>query len=198
MEFDLDTFNRDTPSNLDYLINASKNSGFDMCSDLNTGCLLRLLASSKPNGNILEIGTGTGLSALWLLEGMCPNSKLLSIDNDRGPQGIAKDNISDSRVTFLEIDGMEFLREPRDEKFDIIFADAWPGKYELIEEAFNLLADGGIYIVDDFLPQDDWPPEHYPDAEMSFRKLSNISNTHSVGLNWSTGLLIMTKKASTS
>ena len=43
---------------------------FNMASEPQTGALLRALAASTPAGTLLELGTGTGLSAAWLLEGM--------------------------------------------------------------------------------------------------------------------------------
>ena len=57
-------------------------SGFTMASDYQTGSLLRTLVSTKPNGKILELGTGTGLSACWLLDGMSAGSRLETVDND--------------------------------------------------------------------------------------------------------------------
>lgn len=41
---------------------ATKESGFTMASDILTYSLLRTLATSKPGGKFLELGTGTGLS----------------------------------------------------------------------------------------------------------------------------------------
>jgi predicted O-methyltransferase YrrM len=46
-----------------------------MGSDLLTGSLLRLLATAKPSGSILELGTGTGLATAWLLDGMEAQSR---------------------------------------------------------------------------------------------------------------------------
>ncbi|WP_244214361.1 hypothetical protein [Pedobacter jejuensis] len=44
------------------IVDATKTSEFEMASDVLTCSLLRTLASSKPEGNFLELGTGTGLS----------------------------------------------------------------------------------------------------------------------------------------
>ena len=64
-----------------YTINeATKISGFTMASDVLTCSLLRTLASSKPGGKFLELGTGTGLSTSWILDGMDERSTLTSID----------------------------------------------------------------------------------------------------------------------
>ena len=64
------------PATLDLIINDTQKMGFDMASEPKTGSLLRALAASKPNGKFLELGTGTGLSAAWILSGMDKKSTL--------------------------------------------------------------------------------------------------------------------------
>jgi predicted O-methyltransferase YrrM len=53
------------------------------------GALLRVLVASKPGGRFLELGTGTGLSTNWILDGMDADSMLVSLDNEAGVQQIA-------------------------------------------------------------------------------------------------------------
>ncbi|CAG0925694.1 unnamed protein product, partial [Notodromas monacha] len=43
----------------------------------------KILAASKPNGHLLELGTGTGLSTAWILDGMHATSQLISVDNEQ-------------------------------------------------------------------------------------------------------------------
>lgn len=69
----------------------SKEIGFTMPSDLYIGTLLKTLISSKPKANLLELGTGIGLSLSWMIEGMDANSTLTTIDNDPQLIKIAKD-----------------------------------------------------------------------------------------------------------
>ena len=69
---------------------ATKLSGFTMASDVLTCSLLRTLAASKPAGKFLELGTGTGLSTAWILDGMDNNSSLISIDEDHNFLEIAQ------------------------------------------------------------------------------------------------------------
>ena len=56
--------------------------GFGMAGERPVGALLRTLARSKGKGRFLELGTGTGLSTAWILDGMSPDSTLLTLDND--------------------------------------------------------------------------------------------------------------------
>ena len=45
-------------------------------------------------------------------------------------------------------------------RFDLIYADAWPGKFTHLDLALSLLTPGGIYFIDDLLPQTSWPEGH--------------------------------------
>jgi len=52
---------------------------FTMASDLLTGCLLRALSAAKPAGNLLELGSGTGMARAWMLDGMDAEARLVSV-----------------------------------------------------------------------------------------------------------------------
>ena len=102
-----------------------------MASDHLTGSLLRTLAASKPKGKLLELGTGTGLATAWLLSGMARESRLITVDQDARVASVAKKHLGDDpRVTFLMEDAGPWLEGASDYRFDLIFADAWPGKYK--------------------------------------------------------------------
>ncbi|UQX56003.1 hypothetical protein M5V91_10440 [Cytobacillus pseudoceanisediminis] len=64
--------------------------GFGQSCDRKTGFLLKGLAASKPGGSFLELGTGTGASASWIIDGMDESSKLTTVDIDSTVQSIAK------------------------------------------------------------------------------------------------------------
>jgi len=174
----------------------TESAGFDMPSDLKTCSLLRTLAAGKPNGNFLELGTGTGLSTSWILDGMDESSKLLSIDSDIQFQQIAERFLGgDLRLTLVHGDGAEWIRENKGLKFDFIFADTWPGKYDLLEETLSLLKTGGYYIVDDMCEQPNWPAGHDLKAQALVEKLDGIENVFATKLVWSTGLIILVKQS---
>jgi predicted O-methyltransferase YrrM len=195
-EFNLEDFNSSKINEVIHFINnKTKELGFDMASRPETGALLRVLAASKPNGRFLEIGTGTGLGTAWLLEGMDKNSKLISIECDKNVQSVAKEAfLNDDRLELIYDNGSDFLKNQIPNSYDMIFADAYPGKYEFLDETLNLLKPGGIYIVDDMLPQADWPEDHFPLAKGVLDSLKNLKNVVSVGLNWSSGLIIIVPK----
>src|SRR5262245_27374776 len=69
------------PSLLDAVESETKAIGFGMASEKLTGAMLRMLAATKRHAQILELGTGTGISATWLLDGMDADSHLTTVDN---------------------------------------------------------------------------------------------------------------------
>jgi predicted O-methyltransferase YrrM len=191
-----DTANLHFPKTLQSILQATAASGFPMASDVQTGSLLKTLAASKPAARFLELGTGTGLSTAWILAGMDPASTLVTVDNNEAVQSIAKRYLQeDPRVTFQLMDGGTFLESLAGQQFDFLFADTWPGKYTHLEQALDLLKPGALYIVDDMLPQPNWPPEHFPKVPSLISVLEARTDLMLTKMNWSTGLIVATKSA---
>ena len=120
---------------------------FSMPSDIYVGSLLKTLVASKPKGKIIEIGTGIGLSLSWMIAGMDKESTLISHDNDSKLIAIAKDFFEkDKRIDLICQDASAWIKHYKGESFDLIFADAWPGKYSEIEEILDLIKIG-VYTL---------------------------------------------------
>lgn len=170
-------------------------SGFTMASDILTCSLLRTLASAKPSGKFLELGTGTGLSTSWILDGMDSNSTLISIDNDPSYLSIAESYLAnDTRLSLVTSDGGEWIANNKHLKFDYIFADTWHGKYLLLNETLAMLNDGGLYIIDDMLPQPNWPAGHEDKVAKLIQDLEKKEDLIITKQNWATGIIIAAKK----
>ena len=179
------------PAKLNRILQHTEELGFTMPSEERTGSLLRTLAASKPSGHFLELGTGTGIATCWLLDGMDPQSTLVSIDIDPHVQNIARQELSsDSRLTLLREDAAQFLKYQPPVSFDFIFADAMPGKYEVLNEALRLVKPGGFYVVDDMLPQPNWPAGHAPKAESLAAELTAHRAFHATQIAWASGLIV--------
>ncbi len=185
---------KDIPVQYNVIVEATGKLSFNMNSDLYTGSLLKTLVASKKGGRILELGTGGGLASAWILEGMDEHAKLLTIENNAGLLEIAKRQLNDPRIEFILADGYEWLKTFRGEKFDLIFADAMPGKYDLFDEAISLLKTGGFYIIDDMLPQANWPEGHAERVDDFIYLLESKKNLVLTKMNWSTGIIIAVKK----
>jgi len=169
--------------------------GFDMPSDARTGALLRTLAASKPGGRLLELGTGTGLATSWLMDGMDASARLISVDHDDRVQSVARQFLGgDPRVDFVLGDGVRFLRQQPSMSFDLVFADAWPGKYDARDIALALVKPGGLYIGDDMLPQANWPEGHQPRVNRLLQELRNARDWAVVAPAWASGLVIAARR----
>ncbi|MGO9800092.1 MAG: O-methyltransferase, partial [Candidatus Binatus sp.] len=119
-----DTVDLGRPTALNAIERDTTTVGFTMISESRTGALLRTLAASKPGGAFLELGTGTGASTAWILDGMDPAATLLTVDGEAKYIEVARRHLGhDRRVTFRVGDGASFLREIRERQFDLIFAD---------------------------------------------------------------------------
>ncbi|KAB7530850.1 methyltransferase domain-containing protein [Flagellimonas olearia] len=184
----------DIPVNYPALLAKSKEMGFSMSSDMGVGSLLRTLVASKSNGNFLELGTGVGLSLAWMVQGMDKDSHVISVDNEAGLIQIAKAFFQDEpRLELVCADGGEWLESYQGDSFDLIFADAWPGKYSHLENALALLKMGGFYVIDDMSRQPNWPVGHQDKANELIELLEKRKDITITKMDWSTGLIVAVK-----
>lgn len=189
-----DPSNLDEPKSIQAIWADTHASGFTMASEPLTCSLLRTLAASKRGGRFLELGSGTGLSTAWLLDGMDINSRLTTVDNDEDLLSILRNNLGeDQRLTVVCADGDEYLRSLNGQSFDFIFADTWSGKYRLLDEALSLVSPSGFYVIDDMLPQPNWPEGHAEKVAHLISTLEQRSDFRITKMSWASGLILATK-----
>jgi predicted O-methyltransferase YrrM len=172
----------------------SDRHNFPMASEVLVCSLLRTLAVSKPGGRFLELGTGTGLSASWILDGMDASSRLTSIDVNIDVLVLAQKHLQDVRLDLVCADGNDWLATNTGNQYDFIFADAWPGKYQMLNEALAMVKKGGFYIIDDMLPQDNWPAGHQDNVNRLLEELESREDLIITKQNWASGIIICVKK----
>uniref|UniRef100_A0AAU2K4M4 Class I SAM-dependent methyltransferase n=1 Tax=Streptomyces sp. NBC_00049 TaxID=2903617 RepID=A0AAU2K4M4_9ACTN len=179
------------PTPLPALRAAAREAGFSLSCEERTGGLLAVLAAARPGGRILELGTGVGEGTAWLLSGMDSASRLVTVELDETVQKVAREQLrSDPRVTFVTGDGGEWLQNYDGEPFDLVFADTWPGKFTHLDEALDLVAPGGTYLIDDLLAQPGWPEGHSASVQHLLSHLEERRDFHSVRMTWASGLLM--------
>ena len=185
---------RRRPAGLEGIQRDSEALGFDMSSEPRVGAFLAALAASKPGGRFLELGTGTGHGTAWLLAGMDAASSLETVDSDPAVVAAAQRHLtSDARVTFHVMDGADFLKRSS-KQFDLIYADAWPGKFSQLDEVLSLLRPGGIYVIDDLLPQPNWPEGHAPKVPLLIDDIERRDEFVTVRLAWASGLMLVVRR----
>lgn len=194
---DRDQLDLNPPVQLAAIQAATETLGFDMPSIPQTGALLRALAASKPAVRVLELGTGTGIATCWLLDGLDDDGHLVTVEIDPVVQQIAKIDLGyDARINFVEDDAASFLQHAPKLAFDLIFADALPGKFSELDDALSLLADDGVYVVDDLLPQDNWPEGHAPKVSIFIENMMSRTELTVEYWEWASGILLARKSGS--
>jgi len=185
---------RKWPLAVEAILRETVDIGFSMASEPLTGSLLRTLAASRPAGQFLELGTGTGVATAWLLDGMDQASRLQSVDNDPTVVAIARRHLgSDPRVTFHLDDGAAFIERQTPGSYDFVFADAWPGKFSHLEQALALVRVGGIYFIDDLLPQANWPAGHAASVSALIERMATHDRFVATKLAWASGLMVIVR-----
>jgi len=117
------------------------------------GALLSLLAKLTGGKAVVEVGTGAGVSGLWLLSGMRADGVLTTIDIEPEHQRIAKQafteaGIGQSRTRLISGRAQEVLTRLADESYDLVFVDADPADQpDFVVEGVRLLRPGGVIVV---------------------------------------------------
>jgi predicted O-methyltransferase YrrM len=125
------------------------------------GALLTVLAASLKAGTVVEVGTGTGVSASALLAGMTDDGVLTSIDTEAENQRVARDTLSaleydHVRTRLITGRPLEVLSRLTDHAYDVVFVNADATEYPaILHQAERLLRPGGMVIFAGVQPQTD-------------------------------------------
>ena len=121
-----------------------------------TGAFLRHLAFSLQAQAVVEVGTGSGVGSLWLLDGMRPAGTLTSIDDEMEHTQIAKlafadADISQSRFRLITNSVLDVISKLTDRAYDMVVFRHNPEDLSfVIGEAHRILRSGGVLVIDNF------------------------------------------------
>jgi predicted O-methyltransferase YrrM len=124
------------------------------------GAVLRLLAIATAARAVVEVGTGAGVSGLWLLAGMRPEGVLTTVDIESENQRAAREAFAEAGIApgrYRTINGSaaEVLPRLRDGAYDLVFVDADKTGYPVYyQQALRLLRPGGVVAFDNMLWHD--------------------------------------------
>jgi predicted O-methyltransferase YrrM len=122
-----------------------------------TGAVLQVLAAALRARAVVEIGTGAGVSGLYLLRGMLPDGVLTSIDVEPEHQSAARRAFADAgfgpgRTRLIMGRALDVLPRLTDEAYDLLFADAARHEYPSYhQQGVRLLRPGGVIVFDNVL-----------------------------------------------
>lgn len=127
---------------------------------------------------------------------MSHDSKLVSVDNDLKMQSVAAQILgSDNRLKLVNQDGFDYLSKEPAMSFDMVFADAMPGKYDGLHLSLAIVKPGGFWIGDDLLPQLNWPEGHASKVPLLLNDLANRPEFTILPLAWASGAVVAVRKA---
>jgi predicted O-methyltransferase YrrM len=124
------------------------------------GAALRFLAAVIEAKSVVEVGTGAGVSGLWLLRGMRPDGILTTIDIEAEHQRLARETFNDAgippqRARTIAGAALDVLPRLTDGHYDLVFCDGDKAEYAAyLKEALRLLRPGGIIAFDNALWHD--------------------------------------------
>lgn len=114
------------------------------------GATLAALTTAVQARAVVEIGTGAGVSSLWLLAGMRPDGVLTSVDTDGEHQRATRAALTDAeiptpRARLINGSATDVLPRLADGGYDLAFCDASPGEYpDYLHHLRRVLRTGGI------------------------------------------------------
>lgn len=136
-------------------IERARNHGLELGADPVSPAVasqLTVLAAARRARNIIELGTGAGVSGLALLSAST-ESHLTSIDPESEFQASARHSFTEagvaaSRVRFITGRAGDVLPRMNDASYDVVFIDADPeGVLEYVEHGLRLASPGGVIAV---------------------------------------------------
>ena len=149
------------------------------------GATLRFLASVTEARAVVEIGTGTGVSGVWMLRGMRPDGVLTTVDTEAEHQRLARQafaeaGIPSQRVRLIPGAALDVLPRLTDGHYDLVFADGDKKEYaEYLAEALRLLKPGGIVAFDNALWHDRVAdPAQRDESTTAIRELGRTVREH--------------------
>ena len=128
--------------------------GYVQASRTETGRLLATLAATR-TGTIAECGTGCGVGAAWLRSGAPKTTRVVTAELDPGLAHGVMAMFADDDIDVVHADWSSLAGHA---PFSLIFMDAVSARGWSREDIAALLDEGGMLVVDDFVPCASWPP----------------------------------------
>jgi predicted O-methyltransferase YrrM len=116
------------------------------------GAQLAVIAAASAAQNIIEVGTGLGVSGLWLMTG-APEATLTTIDSELDYQQVARRGfleagIPANRARLIGGKAKDVLPRMNEGSYDLVFIDADPlSVVEYVEHGLRLVRRGGTVLV---------------------------------------------------
>jgi len=117
------------------------------------GSMLRYLTNLIGASSIVEVGTGSGVSGLWIIPAMIEKGLFTSIDDEVENARLAKQafeeaSIPTSRYRLITGNSTEIVGKLADSLYDIFILRKSRDIFENVESAHRSLRPGGVLVID--------------------------------------------------
>jgi predicted O-methyltransferase YrrM len=134
----------------------SRRSGYVSFCRNETGRLLAMLASTR-DGTMAEFGTGTGVGTAWLRSGVRgEKARIITAEVDPKLAGAAAEIFRDDPLVEVLAADWSTLRDKG--PYSLLYLDSGDPAAVGVDAVADLVEDGGIVVLDDFTPCEQWPP----------------------------------------
>ena len=133
----------------------SRRAGYVSFCRNETGRLLATLAATR-GGTLAEFGTGTGVGTAWLRSGVRGDTKIVTAELNPKLAGAAAEIFEDDpQVEVLTADWSTLSDKG---PFSLLYLDSGDPSSVRVDAVADLVDEGGIVVLDDFTPCEQWPP----------------------------------------
>lgn len=143
----------------DYFMQQARANGLEIAAPDPTagvGNFLKFATKLINAKSVVEIGTGSGVGGLWILQGMPIEGVLTTIDSEREHSKIARyifeeANIAPTRYRIISGKLVEVVGKLADQSYELVIIRPALDLFDLVVESHRMLKPGGVLIIDQVL-----------------------------------------------
>lgn len=143
----------------DYFMQQARANGLEIAAPDPTagvGNFLKFATKLINAKSVVEIGTGSGVGGLWILQGMPIEGVLTTIDSEREHSKIARNifeeaNIAPTRYRIITGKLIEVVGKLADQSYELVIIRPALDLFDLVVESHRMLKPGGVLIIDQVL-----------------------------------------------
>jgi len=143
----------------DYFMQQARSNGLEIAApdpSPGVGNFLKFATKLINSKSVVEIGTGSGVGGLWLLQGMPIDGVLTTIDSEREHSKIARNIFEEAGITSTKyriITGklIEVVGKLADNSYELVVIRPALDLFDMVAESYRLLKPNGLLIIDQVL-----------------------------------------------
>jgi predicted O-methyltransferase YrrM len=120
------------------------------------GNYIKFITKLLNSKSVVEIGTGSGVSGLWIFQGISNDGVLTTIDSEREHSRIARTifeeaDIPSTRYRIITGKLIEVIGKLADNSYEVVIIRPALDLFEMVQESYRLLKTGGVLVIDQIL-----------------------------------------------